>query len=436
MAPRPIGGGRTPAPVNAATKVSNSMADAEKTRWGIVALCVAAGLVAAAHVGKAPPALPALRAELGLDLVLAGWIVSIFGFTGMALGIVAGSLADRVGHRRLLLIGLAALAAGSAVGGLASSGASLLASRFLEGLGLLSVTVSAPAMIAAAAPGRDRRLALGIWGSFMPAGMAAMMLISPAFLSTVGWRGLWQAAAILSLIWIVVMRRGTPPAPADDQAEVPPPLLHNVVSTISRPGPWLMSICFALYTVQWMSLMVWLPTFLIEQRTTGIGAAAAMTALVVVVNVAGNVGAGWMLRHNAPRWLLLVIAGATMGLAGLGIFSSAVPDAARYLLCLVFSGVGGMLPTSLLSAVPVFAPSPRQYATGNGFLTQGANVGQVIGPPAVAAMVAATGLWESASWLMAGTAGAIVVVALAIGAVERRLPAAGPAAPPNQVSDS
>ena len=234
----------------------------------------------------------------------------------------------------------------------------------------------------------------------------------------------------------VVMRRGTPPAPADDQSQIPPPLLHNVVSTISRPGPWLMSICFALYTVQWMSLMVWLPTFLIEERTTGIGAAAAMTALVVVVNVAGNVGAGWMLRHNAPRWLLLVIAGTTMGLAGLGIFSSAVPDAARYLLCLVFSGVGGMLPTSLLSAVPVFAPSPRQYATGNGFLTQGANVGQVIGPPAVAALVASTGLWESASWLMAGTAGAIVVVALAIGAVERRLPAAGPAALPGQDLDS
>jgi cyanate permease len=176
--------------------------------------------------------------------------------------------------------------------------------------------------------------------------------------------------------------------------------------------------------------MVWLPTFLIEQRGTGTGAAAAMTALVVAVNVAGNVGAGWMLRHNAPRWLLLAVAGATMGLASLGIFSSEVPDGTRYLLCLVFSSVGGMLPTSLLSGVPVFAPSPRQYATGNGFLTQGANVGQVIGPPAVATLVAATGVWESASWLMAGTAGAIVVFALAIGAVERRLPTAEPAAPP------
>ena len=327
------------------------MADTEKTRWGIVALCVAAGLVAAAHVGKAPPALPALRAELGLDLVLAGWVVSIFGFTGMAFGIIAGSLADRVGHRRLLLIGLGVLAAGSAVGGFTNSGAILLASRFFEGLGLLSVGVSAPAMIAAAAPGRNRRLALGIWGSFMPAGMAAMMLISPLFLSTVGWRGLWFAAAILSVVWIVVMRRGTPAAPAPSDAEASHSLIHNVVSTVSRPGPWLMSICFALYTIQWVSLMVWLPTFLIEQRGTGTGAAAAMTALVVAVNVAGNVGAGWMLRHNAPRWLLLAVAGATMGLASLGIFSSEVPDGTRYLLCLVFSSVGGMLPTSLLSGV-------------------------------------------------------------------------------------
>ena len=105
--------------------------ESRDTRWGVVVLAVAAGVIAAAFFGKAPPALPALRAELGLGLVAAGWVVSIFSAMGMVGGMVAGLLADFLGHRRLLVGGLAAMVAGGVLGAAADGEMVMLASRFL-----------------------------------------------------------------------------------------------------------------------------------------------------------------------------------------------------------------------------------------------------------------------------------------------------------------
>ncbi|MDP6803867.1 MAG: MFS transporter [Rhodospirillales bacterium] len=320
----------------------------ENSRWGAVVVAVFAGMIAASHLGKLPPSLPMLRAELGLDLVFGGWAVSVFGATGAALGLAAGSLADRIGHRRLTMIGLGLLAAGSAVGGLTDTGAMLLVSRFAEGFGFLSVAVAAPSLIATAAKGRDRRLALGIWSAYMPASMALVLLAAPALLSAAGWRGIWWVLAGVSVIWIGVVALVAPsPVPRSADSRPPASLVRNVRLTVGKPGPWLLAICFPFYTLQWMALMIWLPTFLVEERAIGLGVAAALSALVVAVNVPGNIVAGWLMRRGARHWLLIAIGAAAMGTSALGIFSPALSDGLRYGLCLTFSGLGGFLPAAV-----------------------------------------------------------------------------------------
>ena len=84
-----------------------------QTQWLIVWVAFGAGIVAATHVGKLPPALPEIRADLGAGLVLGGWIASMISCTGFALGIVSGTLADRIGQRRVLIMGLIAMTVGS-----------------------------------------------------------------------------------------------------------------------------------------------------------------------------------------------------------------------------------------------------------------------------------------------------------------------------------
>lgn len=392
-----------------------------RTDWIVVGAGVIAGMIAAAHVGKAPPALPALRADLGLGLVAAGWVVSVIAGTGMVIGMVAGTIADRLGHLRMILAGFGLLATGGVTGAYAADGSLLLASRFVEGIGFISVAVATPGLIVAATAPGDLRLALGAWGTYMPAGAALMMVLSPAILDAEGWRGLWLAVAAAALAWTAVIaalgRRVRPHRRAGDAGTS---LAANVRLTVSRPGPWLLAAAFGLYTVQWVSLMVWLPSFLVEQRGATTAVAAALSALVVAANVPGNLAGGWLLHRGAPRWLLLAVAVTAMGACEIGIFSDLFPDAVRYGLCIVFSGFGGLLPASVLAAAPVVAPSPDQLATTNGLFMQGSNTGQMVGPPLVAAVVAATGSWQGGLWVLVSAAAAGIAVAMAFRRIETR----------------
>src|SRR6185437_2953920 len=105
------------------------------TEWRVVGFAVAAGIIGAFQVGKAVMALPALRADLGLSLADAGWVLSVFNLTGVVAGVALGAVIGRLGDRRMLLAGLAVMAASSLAGAVAPSLATLLATRYLEGVG-------------------------------------------------------------------------------------------------------------------------------------------------------------------------------------------------------------------------------------------------------------------------------------------------------------
>ena len=81
-------------------------------------LVILAGVVAALHIGKLPPAIPVLRDALGLTLVQAGFLLSLVQLAGMTLGVVFGVVADTLGSRRSMTLGLVLLAIVSALGGL------------------------------------------------------------------------------------------------------------------------------------------------------------------------------------------------------------------------------------------------------------------------------------------------------------------------------
>ncbi len=57
-----------------------------KTNWGAVVIALTAGIIAAAHYGKAPSALPEIRTQIPISLIVAGWIMSVFSLTGMVFG--------------------------------------------------------------------------------------------------------------------------------------------------------------------------------------------------------------------------------------------------------------------------------------------------------------------------------------------------------------
>ena len=105
---------------------------------------VLAGVAAALHVGKLPPAVPALQQAMGISLVQAGFLLSLVQLGAVLLGLVAGLLADGVGLRRCMLAGLTLLTVAGLAGAAARNAHDLLLLRALEGVGFLLTTVPAP----------------------------------------------------------------------------------------------------------------------------------------------------------------------------------------------------------------------------------------------------------------------------------------------------
>ena len=367
---------------------------AAATRWVVVSVMIACGVAASLHVGKVPPALPALREELGLGLVAAGWVASIFNLIGATLGIASGFAADRLGARRVLAAGLVFLIAGSIWGASVESGTALLASRVLSGLGLVTVAVAAPRIIVSAAPPRDHGLALGAWSIYMPTGMAIAMLSAPFVMPGIGWRGLWLLHAGLTAIVLVIVLAATRGIAAR-------PSFRGRINTeaLRRPGPWLLAAGFACYTVQFFAVVTWMPTFLVESIGTTREAAALIGALVVAANIIGCLAGAWLLHRGAARWKLLAITFLVMAPCGAGAFSAIVPPMLKIALAAIFSAVGGLLPAAILAGTAAHAPTRDHVATVNGFVVQGSHVGVVIGPPVFAMFVASFGTWDQ-GWIL------------------------------------
>ena len=115
------------------TEAKPDIAVSARAAWCVIA----AGVVAALHVGKLPPALPVLGQVLGVSLLQAGFLLSLVQLAGMTLGLLTGLAVQRVGLKRSMLAGLWVLASASALGAMAPGVHALLATRVLEGLGFL-----------------------------------------------------------------------------------------------------------------------------------------------------------------------------------------------------------------------------------------------------------------------------------------------------------
>jgi len=381
-----------------------------RTPWELVGLLVAAGIVAAFHVGKMPPALPSIRAELGATLGQAGWLLSTVNLISAAGGMAIALTADRLGHRRLVILGTALSFAASLLAAFATGVEILLVSRFFEGLGFIAVVVAIPSLLLRIARADDQRLAMALWTTYMPAGAGAMMLISALVLPGTSWRTAWVVAAGASgLMLVILLLRALPRAELDAQTVARRPVLHEMGEVASSGGPLAIALCFGAYSCCWFAVVGFLPTLQIERLHLTTSTAAIVTALVTIVNVGGNLASGWLLRHGVARVTLIVGASVSMAFCAAGIFTEGLPDLSRLLLAGLYSAVIGVVPGALFTAIPVHAPRPPLVGAATGLLMQGSNIGALLGPPLTATLVSSSG-WPAAAWL---TSVSLVVVATA-----------------------
>lgn len=377
-------------------------------------LVILAGVCAALHVGKLPPALPVLRDALGVSLLQAGFLLSMVQLAGMSLGLAIGLAADSFGLLRSMLLGLGTLAVASVAGAWARDASDLLVLRALEGFGLLMDALPAPSLIRQLVPLNRLSAMLGLWGAYMPLGSALGLLFGPLVLGAIGWQGWWWGLGGLTAamaLWLAIGvppdgRRGAVPARAPAPSS---PWAERLGRTLRARGPWLVALSFAVYSSQWLAVIGFLPSIYVQ---AGIGGATVglLTALAAAVNIIGNVASGRLLQRGLQPRTLLIAGFSAMALGAYLAFALAPGQPfLRYAGVLVFSMLGGMIPGTLFSLAVRLAPGDDTISTTVGWMQQWSAAGQFAGPPLVAWVAGLVGGWQ---WTWAVTGACSLVGAL------------------------
>ena len=171
--------------------------------WTLVAVCVATFMLLV-DITIVNVALPAIQRDLKSSLTDLQWVVDAYTLPLAALLLTAGSLADRLGRRRVFVAGVAVFTLASVLCGLASTPLFLNLARALQGTGGAAMLATALALIAQEFSGRERGTAIAAWGATIGAAVAIGPLVGGALTEHLGWEWIFFVNAPVGVFAVAV----------------------------------------------------------------------------------------------------------------------------------------------------------------------------------------------------------------------------------------
>ena len=172
-------------------------------RWaGLVFISIAVSLIIVDST-IVNVAVPSIVEDLGISSTEVQWVQEAYTLVFASLLLVFGSLADRFGRRRLMLIGVVIFALASIAAALAPTGGLLILARLIQGIGGAMILPTTLSLINATFRGRERGIAFAVWGSTI-GGMAAVGPLLGGWLTTAfSWRWAFGINIPLGILIVV-----------------------------------------------------------------------------------------------------------------------------------------------------------------------------------------------------------------------------------------
>jgi EmrB/QacA subfamily drug resistance transporter len=193
--------------------------------WTLIAVSVATFMLLL-DITVVNVALPSIREDLGASFADLQWVVDAYALTLAALVLTAGSLADRLGRRRLFAWGLGIFSAASLLCALAPDPTFLNLARAVQGIGGAIMFAVSLALVAQEFPaGRERGTAMGIYGATIGVAVAIGPLVGGALTDGLGWESVFYlnvpvGVAALAVTYLKLRESRDPNATRVDWAGV------------------------------------------------------------------------------------------------------------------------------------------------------------------------------------------------------------------------
>ncbi|HZQ65380.1 MAG TPA: MFS transporter [Gaiellaceae bacterium] len=164
------------------------MVTSERRKWLALALLSVVQFMVVLDIAIVNVALPSIKDDLGFSQENLQWVISAYALVFGGFLLLGGRAADLIGRRRIFLIGIAVFTAASLLAGLAWSEGSLIGARSLQGLGAAIISPAALSILSTTfTEGRERNIALGVWGAVGGFGAAAGVLLGGVLTDALSW---------------------------------------------------------------------------------------------------------------------------------------------------------------------------------------------------------------------------------------------------------
>jgi DHA2 family multidrug resistance protein-like MFS transporter len=181
---------------------------AVERRWSVLAVLCAALVILIVDVTVLHVAAPSITEDLSPSSTELLWIIDAYPLVVAPLLVASGTLGDRLGRKRVLIVGLVIFAAASVLAALAWSPLALIAARGVQGIGGALVFPGTMAIVRDVFPDRqERRKAVGIWTAVTAAGAAVGPLFGAVLLERWGWHAVFLVnVPLIALVMPFVVR--------------------------------------------------------------------------------------------------------------------------------------------------------------------------------------------------------------------------------------
>ena len=173
------------------------------SRWTLIAICGGTFMLLV-DVTIVQVALPRIQRDLHASFTSLQWVIDAYALSLSALILTSGTLADRIGRKRIFIGGLALFTLASLMCGVSHGVTLLIFARGLQGFGGAAMFATSLALIAQEFPGPERAGAIAAWGATVGGAVAVGPLIGGALTDGLGWQWIFFVNIPLGLTTIVI----------------------------------------------------------------------------------------------------------------------------------------------------------------------------------------------------------------------------------------
>jgi cyanate permease len=329
-----------------------------QNRWIMLAVLFLARTAMALQFQTVASTGPFLIDALAIDFASLGFLIGLYMLPGVVIALPGGVLGQRFGAKRVVLVGLAMMAIGGAMMGLAASYPLVAFGRLVSGTGAVLFNVMITKMIADWFAGREIVIAMGVFVSSWPFGLAVALMVFGPLAATQGYPLVMHLGALASLAafaLVALLYRDPPDMPAEPVARLSLDLTRREWLGVSAAG-----LIWGLLNASYIVFVSFAPELFI-QRGFSLADASGIVSLL-----------GWSFIPAIPLWsiaaerlgrpnLIMHAAFVVSGLALLIIPFTAAPLLPFGVLILVLGALPG-----LIMALPAQTLRAKSRATGMG----------------------------------------------------------------------